>query len=376
VVRIDCAVLLGAAVLTACASTAPRVSTPRTRPPSIDVSSASTARRALAARFDALAERPDDARRILDASARRFPEGDTLPLALAVAARVREDGAEPERVAALISLLVERAARRIGDLDALEDYGGQGTMIALVALALGHWRTAFDDARFDRVHHHVIGLLARALSAEMPMRSYPDETWPIDSAVAIRAVQLHDAAFGEARAPALAAAFVGWSEAHGTDPATRLPYSRMDTHTPLPPRGSDLSWRIELLASLAPEHAQALYDRYAGVFWLDRGGMCGFAEWAHGERERADVDSGPIFEGIGATASAFGIAAANAMHDAQRRDRLIAQLPMGRRLVESAHGERLSAIAIDARWVTGFLMGDATLFYALTAVEGSRAATR
>lgn len=68
---------------------------------------------------------------------------------------------------------------------------------------------------------------------------------------------------------------------------------------------------------------------------------------------------------LGATASAFGIAAAASAGDTGRRSRLVSQLG-GRAIVEASHGSRLSGIPIGANYVTGFLLGDATLLYALT----------
>ena len=43
--------------------------------------------------------------------------------------------------------------------------------------------------------------------------------------------------------------------------------------------------------------------------------VTGFREWPVGVDRAADVDSGPIVSGIGAAASALGIAAARAMGD-------------------------------------------------------------
>lgn len=111
--------------------------------------------------------------------------------------------------------------------------------------------------------------------------------------------------------------------------------------------------------------AHAIYTRYVDAFWRGGGLYSGFAEWRDG-RDAADVDSGPIFDGVGATASTFGVATTLAFGDNERRRRLLRQLPLGRRLVEENDGARIAGLDVDATWVTGSLMGDATLSYAIT----------
>ena len=55
------------------------------------------------------------------------------------------------------------------------------------------------------------------------------------------------------------------------------------------------------------------YARYEAAFWQDRGWAAGLREWARdrGEDEWGfEIDAGPVLDGFGTSASAFGIAAA------------------------------------------------------------------
>lgn len=300
----------------------------------------------------------------MQSSRKVFPEGDLLPLTLASAAYARLGDDHAARK------LIGRAARnvrhRVGvdSFERLTTLSGWGTHIANLNLALGYYCDAFDDGIYDAPRRRLTTVLAHVLaeSGGRPISSYPDERWPIDTVVALASVRLSDRCDGRPdRVSAWVRAHREWTESHGSRPA-QLPFSRVDTHSPLPPRGSDLSWRIALLASLDPAWAAQLYERYVAEFWVPERG---FREWADG-RARPDVDSGPVFEGVGATASAFGIATTRLCGDEARHDALVDRLARGRAMVTQAHGARIQGLRIDARYVTGFFMGDAVLFYALT----------
>jgi hypothetical protein len=166
--------------------------------------------------------------------------------------------------------------------------------------------------------------------------------------------------------------------AHGADKTTQLPYSRVDLRTgqgTVGPRGCELSWRIALLADLDPDLARRLYARYVKAFWLDRTIVAGFAEWPFGRAGRQDLDSGPVVMGIGATASAFGLAAAKAAADEARYRRLCRQMADSKAMLKllialkpAARGRYTlgGKIDPDSAYDTGFLFGDACLLYAVT----------
>jgi hypothetical protein len=81
------------------------------------------------------------------------------------------------------------------------------------------------------------------------------------------------------------------------------------------PRGCALTFSVRYLAevdrALATTWWTALLDHYLVDYAL----LVGFREWPPGVDRPADADSGPIVRGVGAAATAFGIAAARAMDD-------------------------------------------------------------
>jgi hypothetical protein len=65
-----------------------------------------------------------------------------------------------------------------------------------------------------------------------------------------------------------------------------------------------------------PALAKSWWTAYRRHFLTRVAGVPGFREWPQGVERPADSDSGPIVDGVGAAASAFGIAAARAQGDA------------------------------------------------------------
>lgn len=357
--------------LLACAPAGPAhtTTTPRRRStPHLRIASEADALAALRASFDGLLRSPRSLDRAVRTSAATFPEGDLLPLTLAAVAYSTLPRSEAS-MGTLLDRAIEATEAKTGvsPLRTLDGLGDQGTYVAHLNFALGHHCRVAGRERYRDVHDALSGALQRALTASggAPLPSYPEERWPIDSVIAIASLTLHARCLGHPPDPEHLSAHRRWTQAHGTDPTTTLPFARTDTHRPIPPRGSDLSWRIAVLATLEPSYAQELYAPYANHFWTTGALATGFAEWPDGA-DRADVDSGPILGGVGASASTFGIATTTLLEDHRRRELLVAQLPRGRALVERAHGATLGGLRVDARFVTGSMMGDATLFYALT----------
>lgn len=76
-------------------------------------------------------------------------------------------------------------------------------------------------------------------------------------------------------------------------------------------RGCANSGILLFTAELDPTIAGRWYDDYEKNFWKDTGWVAGFTEMPLNAKDKLmDVDSGPVFLGIGSVASAFGIGAA------------------------------------------------------------------
>jgi hypothetical protein len=83
-----------------------------------------------------------------------------------------------------------------------------------------------------------------------------------------------------------------------------------------------------------------------------------------------DIDSGPLILGIGPTATGVGVGAAKAVDDTKRMRVLARQLqllPDLLRLLEQGDEKLFGGqVRVSTQYVTGFLYGDAVLFYAIT----------
>lgn len=333
---------------------------------------------ALRLRFDSLLEDPASYRaRALDECA-PFPEGDLLPFVFPIIGYTNDAIRHPDRADAhrrLVIQLLDLAMPSVvshvrppgGRLEQLQDYGRRGVYLGQIALALGCYRLIGGDDRWGAIHSRVADVLHEALVAANgdQLWSFPDMTWPFDTVPCLLALRLYDAHRRSTRSSAAIARHLDWVQERATDPALGLPYSHLPDQPggkTVAPRGCDLAYRVFLLAHVDAARARRIYDAFRRHFWIERGFLAGFAEWAHGEELGEDLDSGPVILGLGLAATGFGIGAALCMRDRWRLGRLLMQLSMAN-LIFSVLGPRVKArYPYDGRYVTGTLMGDASIF--------------
>jgi hypothetical protein len=160
----------------------------------------------------------------------------------------------------------------------------------------------------------------REPSGHLP--SYRDTRvrWPADQSATLASLHRFDEAHGEQLAGPLAAAWKDFLAAHSTD---GLPWSEVTgrgRYSRLP-RGCALSFGIRYTSEFDRPLARAWWARYKERYLIDRL-LVGFREWPPGRDLPADADSGPIVMGVGAAATAFGMAAARAVGDGETAGRL------------------------------------------------------
>lgn len=340
-------------------------------------------RRRLITDFTArLADGPAYARRV-DRDCAIFPEGRLYPFVFPAMGLARSLSRDPERadaqrrvIATALDLAIAATQRQAGvaDLTDLKDYARQGTWIGTLALALDAWPQAGGDDRYQALQGHCCDLLAAAIAERKggPIASYPALTWSFDTTVALAALHAWDQRHGSARAAPLLQAHLAWLTAHGCD-GDGLPQSEFRAEIAVgPPRGCDLSWRIALLHGMDADAAVALYRRYYAASWEERFAYAGFREYPRGYAGGADIDSGPLIDGIGLTATGFGLAASRVCGDAATHQRLATQLALLPQLrpallrLDPAAAHMLQPFGDADDCVSGFLFGDAVCFYALT----------
>jgi hypothetical protein len=319
-----------------------------------------------------------------------FPEGDVIPYIMPAYAyaNLALTGALPKKEAARrIGTLIELAIPGVvdfvkppgGKLENLRTYRDNAVFLGQLNLALACYRLVGGDDRFEKTHRVISDMLYKALveSEGKQLKSYPGVVWTFDTIPVLLSLKVEDVNRKTARADAVTKKYIEWIRKFATDAKTKLPFSRTGDQGSKPhaPRGCDLSLRICMMYDLDERRAQELYRLYTSSFWLDRGIAAGFGEWPHGAAKGEDLDSGPIVMGIGMTANGFGIGATKAMKDDTRFVRLVEQLGSMQALERQLRA--LNPLAVKPtptskfikksdRYYTGFLFGDACLFYSIT----------
>ncbi len=322
---------------------------------------------------------------LIDAEAPSFYEGRLFPYVLpvlALANRAQEADASRADIHLKMSFLLDRAitetARRLRapSPEAIPEIPGYGTWQGQLALALGAWRLAGGDDRYEALHGRLCTSLLAALQARegAPIDAYPALVWTFDTVPVLLALRLRDRTDGLEGVDAATQAHFRWLDAN-LDPATGLPPSRVELDSGRiveGPRGADLGMRITLVAQLDRERAQALYARYVAHFSLNQLGLSGFAEWPDGQVGRPDADSGPVIAGLGMSSTGFGLTAARIMRDEPCFVRLDAQLANLPRLLGPlrpllAPQARALGMNLDTdAYVTGLLLGDLAMLWGLS----------
>jgi hypothetical protein len=146
--------------------------------------------------------------------------------------------------------------------------------------------------------------------------SYPGQAWPVDSAVAIASLRVHDATLP----PRFGAIIDRWLIAtkQRLDPATGLIPHRVDALTGQPletARGTSQSVIARFLVEIEPVWAGEQYGRFRSRFVVTRLGLPGVREFPAGVAGSADVDSGPLLVGVSLSASAVAAGTARLYGD-------------------------------------------------------------
>lgn len=157
--------------------------------------------------------------------------------------------------------------------------------------------------------------LAAALDASPfgILEDYPGECYPIDVLAAVGLIRRADRVLGTDHSAFAARELRAFSGAR----ADRFGLPRFRVSLPSgsedqPSRGIGTSWSLVFAPELWPERSAQWYSTYEANFWDDHGWAAGFREYARGTEPEwtFEIDAGPVVDGFGTAASAFGIAAA------------------------------------------------------------------
>jgi hypothetical protein len=214
------------------------------------------------------------------------------------------------------SIALAERTRPDGPADPTEN----GLWLSHYALLLGA-RDRLGGCRDPDQHRAVAGALA-ARTLREPTHHVPSyrgvrSRWPADQTATLAALARYDRGHGTRLAEEPVRLWREWMLAHAVDARLDLPWSSALglTRAERAPRGCALSWQARYLAEFDPELGARWWRSYRAHYLVDRVALVGFREWPPGMDGPADADSGPIVHGVGAAATAFGIAAARVMGD-------------------------------------------------------------
>jgi hypothetical protein len=215
------------------------------------------------------------------------------------------------------SLELARKTRPPGLRVERADHGLWLTHFALILGAADRLGPCPDAKEHEEIATALARRTLREPTAHVP--SFPDNAfrWPADQAATLASLARYDRAHAAHladepirrwRARILDKALDGelglpWSEVTGKAKGAR------------DPRGCALSWQTRYLNEFDPTLAGQWWDRYKRAYLVDKVVLVGFREWPPGRERAADVDSGPIVQGVGSAATALAISAARATGD-------------------------------------------------------------
>jgi hypothetical protein len=153
----------------------------------------------------------------------------------------------------------------------------------------------------------------RDKSAHGILSDYPMECYPTDVLMAIAAMRQADSVLGTDHSAFAEREVRGFQD--GLLDHRGLPPYEADPELGIafePSRGCGVSYGCISASLVWPQRAKRWYSLYEKYFWQNRHGIVGFREFPNdlaGYNWYFDVDSGPVIDGIGIAASAFGVAA-------------------------------------------------------------------
>ncbi len=350
----------------------------------------------LMAEFDRFLQQPELYKKRVLKECSIFPEGDIYPFLLPSMAYANIAVKKPElkahcikQMRILLDFAIPFVTTKVrppgGKLQKLTNYQKHATYLGTLNLALSCYEFVARDGKYKKLNDKISDVLRKAIEKKQgeSIRSYPEYSWNFDTMIALASLSIYDCFNSSDNAKKLTDKHLKWLAKHASCQATGLPYSigwDNAKEGKALPRGCDLSMRISLLSQINRKAAKELYDKYVKAHWIDHGFIAGFSEWPKGtQQNHGDVDSGPVIMEVGLTATGIGLAAAMSADDKKRLDKLCSELMLvkpaamffslgqNKKKLPFPFNEWSKMFAeINPNYFTGFLYGDASLFYAIT----------
>jgi hypothetical protein len=187
-------------------------------------------------------------------------------------------------------------------------------MLVIAALT-SRQKLLHDGAHLDMLRDQV-ETFSRELNDSKSglLNDYPDECYPGDVMAAIACIRRADSVLGTDHSKFVARSLRAFTGPRGT--RLKLPPYLAGSETGAPfseARGCANSYLCLTAPELWPEQAKAWFQLYEKYFWQERLGFAGFREFPKNVPKTdwtMDVDAGPVIDGFGVAANAFGVGAA------------------------------------------------------------------
>jgi hypothetical protein len=189
------------------------------------------------------------------------------------------------------------------------------------------YREVSGDRRYDELIHRVADALVRGYN-EAPqgiLNSYRDMWWITDNFPALAALARYDRLYHRDTS-AVRKRFMESLQADYLDSEMGMfctyvhPPSRRQMQGP---HGISQMYGLHFLRDFAPDFAAQQYALAKNHLFDTVLGVAGVREFPAGAKATPDVDSGPLFFGLGLSASGFGIGAAAVMSDRDQAEKLL-----------------------------------------------------
>lgn len=181
-----------------------------------------------------------------------------------------------------------------------------------ISAICSHHRLTGSESHLETLREMVASLVEDLRAAPHGLlEDYPEECYPADVVAALLAIQEASAILGEDHSAWITdyqKHFVG-----ALDQGLGLPAYFASVETGVGhdlSRGCANSYITTFAPALWPELASTWFHKYHEHFWQERGYGVGFREFGKGQMSKpGNLDSGPIIDGFGVAATAFGISA-------------------------------------------------------------------
>lgn len=249
-------------------------------------------------------------------------------LADGCAAQAAQHPAESRRCVARALTLAHGLRPRSFAVERAAEHGLYATHLNLILGAQDLAGGPHDAALHTKLSTALAARALREPTHHLPSFPNTAHRWPADQSATLASLRRHDLAHAGSLTEAPARAWQSWLARHATSDG--LPWSEATgrARNARLPRGCALGYGVRYTAEFDAALARAWWQTFRARYLVDRLLLVGFREWPPGRDLPADVDSGPIVNGVGAAATALAIAAARALGDGVLAGRLKATAVM------------------------------------------------